>query len=355
LTTRNLVVRAGPRASDRLRAEGFHPDLFSTLVGASGGPKWLVLRPIDDVLAERLIAPRTTPIDTLGSSIGSFRHACHAQSDPKAALARFEDGYIEQRYESAGQPSMEEISDESDRILSLFLGEKGAEEIASNDRVRSHFVAARLIRDRGLDRGLGFQLQLAAAALQNGGARRYLGRAFERILFGPAESSIAYHDFRTTRYELEATRVQHALLASGSIPLVMRGVRETPGVPGVLFDGGIVDYHFDFEFERRDGLVLFAHFFDRIVPGWFDKPLKWRRPDAAALDDVVMLAPSDEFVARLPGRKVPDRNDFLNLPTNERIRQWRRIVDDCRSLADELIDLIDGNGWSEAIQPFAGS
>jgi hypothetical protein len=172
------------------------------------------------------------------------------------------------------------------------------------------------------------------------------------VLFCPLESPIEFDDLPTTRYALEATRVQHALLASGSIPLVMQGVRETPGVPGVLFDGGIVDYHFDFEFERRDGLVLFTHFFDRIVPGWFDKPLKWRRPDAAALDDVVMLAPSDEFVAGLPGAKVPDRNDFLDLGTDERIRQWRSIVERCRSLADELVELIDGNGWAEAIQPF---
>jgi hypothetical protein len=352
LKTRNLVVRAGPRASERLHAQGFHPDLFSTLVGASGGPKWLVLRHIDDVLAERLIARRTTPLDTLGSSIGSFRHACHAQSDPKAALARFESGYIEQSYEGDGRPSMEEISSESDRILSMFLGEKGAEEIACNDQVRSHFVAARLISDRGLDRGVGFQLQLAAAALRNGVARRHLGRAFERILFAPTESSIEYNDFTTVRYQLDAPRVQQALLASGSIPLVMRGVRETPGVPGVLFDGGIIDYHFDFEFERREGLVLFVHFFDRIVPGWFDKPLKWRRPKIAALDDVVMLAPSDEFVAGLPGGKVPDRNDFLDLGTNERIRQWRRIVERCRVLGDELVALIDGNGWTDAIQPF---
>jgi hypothetical protein len=352
LTTRSLVVRAGSRASEKLRAEGFHPDLFSTLVGASGGPKWLVLRPIDDVLAERLITPRTTPLDTLGSSIGSFRHACHAQSDPKAALARFESGYIEQCYENVGRPSMEEISGESDRILSILLGEKGAEEIAGNDRIRSHFVAARFVRDRGLDRGLAFQLQLATAALRNGVGRRHLGRAFQRVVFCPSESSIDYHDFATIRYELEPRRVQQALLASGSIPLVMRGVRETPGVSGVLFDGGIIDYHFDFEFERREGLVLFAHFFDRIVPGWFDKPLGWRRPRTAALDDVVMLAPSDAFVAGLPGGKVPDRNDFLEMGTDDRIRRWRDIVDRCRVLADELVELIDGNGWPDVIQPF---
>ena len=99
MAERSLVIRAGQRATDRLRAEGFHPDLFSTLVGASGGPKWLVLRHLDDLLADRFIAPRSAPLDTLGSSIGSFRHACHAMREPKAALARFAAGYIEQQYE----------------------------------------------------------------------------------------------------------------------------------------------------------------------------------------------------------------------------------------------------------------
>jgi len=352
LTARGLVVRAGALAKQRLCAEGFHPELFGTLVGASGGPKWLVLRPIDDVLAERLIAPRTTPLDTLGSSIGSFRHACLAMSDPKAALARFAEGYIEQRYEGDRRPTMEDISGESDRILGLLLGEKGAAEIATNQKIRSHFVASRLIRDRGLDRGLGFQLRLASAAFQNALARKRLGRSFQRILFGPNESAIEFRDFQTIRYELEPARVRHALLASGSIPLLMRGIHETPNVPGLLFDGGIVDYHFDFEFGHQEGLVLFAHFFDRIVPGWFDKPLKWRRPSAHALDDVVMIAPSNEFVAGLPDGKVPDRNDFLDMGNEERIRQWQAVVAACLPLAEELNDLMDRNHWADVIQAF---
>jgi hypothetical protein len=345
-------VRAGPGATRRLRAEGFDPDLFSTLVGASGGPKWLVLRHLDTLLADQLIASRSTPLDTLGSSIGSFRHACHAQSDPASALARLESSYIEQSYSGTGRPTMEEISTESDRILRAFLGETGAREIATNSKVRSHFVAARLRRDRGRDRGFGFQLQLASAATQNAFSRSLLGRSFERVLFGPAKSEIGFDDFPTSTYELDADRVHPAILASGSIPLVMAGVRATPGVQGTLFDGGIIDYHFDFAFRKRPGLVLFPHFFDRIVPGWFDKPLKWRKPCAESLDEVVMLAPSNEFVARLPGGKVPDRNDFLELGTEERIRRWRDVVERCRVLADEFHDLIETKRLADVIQPF---
>ena len=343
---RNLVVRAGAKATERLRAEGFHPDLFGTLVGASGGPKWLVLRHLDEVLIDRLVTPRRTPLDTLGSSIGSFRHACLAQASPGAALARFADAYVHQAYEE-GRPSMEAISRESDRILEILLGEKGAAEIVSNARIRSHLVAARLRSGRDHDRGLRFRLELGRAALANLASRRHLGRYFERILFGPPSPSLRFDDFETVDHLLEPANLRSALLASGSIPLLMEGVRSLPELGGPLFDGGILDYHFDFRFRRQPGLVLFPHFFDAITPGWFDKWIRGRRPRSADLDDVVMVAPSDAFVSALPGGKVPDRNDFLELDTASRIRRWESVQERSRSLADEWIDLIDGGGLGD--------
>jgi len=365
LAPRNLVVRAGAHAALRLRAEGFHPDLFGTLVGASGGAKWIVLRHLDSVLIEHLILPRTTPLDALGSSIGSFRHACFAQRDPHAALARFDTAYVEQAYEGTVQPPMSVISQESDRILRIVLGDRGAEEICTSPLVRSHIVATRLRNDLGLDHGRRFQLQLGTGAALNLFSRRLLGRSFDRILFhttdaddvsaqghSSASPQLSFDDFETHLHALTPDRVRHALLASGSIPLLMQGVRTTPDVSGTLFDGGIIDYHFDFEFRRRKGLVLFAHFFDRIVPGWFDKPLPWRRPNARALDDVVMIAPSDAFVASLPDGKVPDRNDFLEFSTEERIERWRGITEQSRVLGDELAALIESQRLADVIEPF---
>ncbi|MEZ4333871.1 MAG: patatin-like phospholipase family protein [Myxococcota bacterium] len=345
----SLVLRAGARATERLREQGLHADLFDTLVGASGGPKWLVLRALDEVLIERLVVPRRRPLDTLGSSIGSFRHACLAQRDARSALTRFAEAYVEQAYQ--GVPTQETISAESERILACLLGDAGAVQIASNDVVRSHFVATRLRRDRGLDRGRRFQLQLAAAAGWNALGRHRLGRAVERIVFGPEKSPIAFRDLPTTFLPLTADALGKALLASGSIPLVMAGVRDAPGRPGLLFDGGLIDYHFDFAFRRGPGLVLFPHFFDRITPGWFDRFLPWRYPRARDLEDVVLIAPSDAFIASLPGEKVPDRNDFLALPTAERIRRWRQVLDRSRRLADELDALFATPGGDLPIRP----
>jgi hypothetical protein len=351
---KSLIIRAGPLAARRLREEGFHPDLFTTLVGASGGPKWLVLRALDDFWADRLVEGRSHPIDAVGSSIGSFRHACLGQSDPKAALERFAEGYVEQRYADR-KPDPDTITRESSRILDQMLGEKGADEVARNEMFRSHIIAARLRTQRGIDRGLALQLRLAVAACANAFSRRTLGRFFERGVFGPAQSAIRFSDYPTLTQTLDAASVSEALVASGSIPGLMAGVPNVGEAEGMWFDGGILDYHFDFEFERQKGLVLFPHFFDRITPGWFDKPLPWRRPTARALDDVVMVAPRDEFVAALPGAHVPDRNDFIELATDDRIRQWRAVLERCESLVDELCDLVDGGGLADAIQPFPGA
>ena len=359
MSSKNLVIRAGTRAARRLQEEGFRAELFDTLIGASGGPKWLVLRALDDVLIDRVIRSHHQPIVTLGSSIGSFRHACFAQSDPHSALARFAEAYVEQAY--TGRPTMEEISTQSDRILGHFLGRSGAAEIIDNKLVRSHLIATRLRKDRGFDRGIPFQLQLAAAAGLNLVSRKLLARSFSRVLFQPPEPSIEFRDFNTTAVGLTQENLQHALLASGSIPMVMAGVRSIPEISGTLFDGGIIDYHFDFSFRRlrpldaetrKDGLTLFPHFFDRVTPGWFDKPLKWRRPTSEAMTDVVMIAPSEAFVKTLPGGKIPDRNDFVELETRDRIRQWEQVIEACHALAEDLNDLFDAGDVAKWIEAF---
>ena len=350
-SNRRLVIRAGPTAARRLREEGFHPDLFGTLVGASGGPKWLVLRALDDFWAERLLPARTRPLDALGSSIGCFRHACLGQSQPLPALDRFAESYVEQSYEDA-RPDPDIVTRESRRILEVMLGEKGAAEVAGHERIRSHIVASRLRSTSSADRGIAFQLRLGLAAGANFLTRRSLALFFERGVFGPAQSAIRYSDFSTRYHTLDADSLPLALIASGSIPSVMAGVPRVGDAPGMWFDGGIIDYHFDFSFERAPGLVLYPHFFDRIIPGWFDKPLEWRRPALADLDDVVMLAPSPEFVATLPGAHVPDRGDFVSMTTAERIRQWRGVLDHCRALVDEWCDLVDGGGLADAVRPF---
>ena len=336
-----LQVRAGRRALSRIRGQGFAPSLFTTWLGASGGPKWLVLSGLDRVLAARFLPAARSEVALVGSSIGSWRHACLAQRDPAAAIERFVDAYIAQRYEAAPTPA--EVTAEAARILDHVLGAHGAAEIVAHPTLRSHVIASRCRGLLGSERMPVLALALGLAAACNFVSRRALGLHFERAVFHTGDAAqVVMHHFTTRTAPLTERNLRPALLASGAIPLVLAGIADIEGAPaGVYRDGGIVDYHFDFAMSRPEGLCLFPHFSAEIVPGWFDKQLPWRRLGPALLDDVVILSPAPELVRGLSGGKIPDRKDFATLRDDARMDAWRHAVRQSDHMGDALQRLLD--------------
>ncbi len=94
----SLLFKAGPAAFEDVRKHGFSVDRIGTIAGASGGAKWLVLSQVDRIIADRILPKLDGPVHLIGSSIGSWRHSCYAQSDPLAAIDRFESAYLDQTY-----------------------------------------------------------------------------------------------------------------------------------------------------------------------------------------------------------------------------------------------------------------
>ncbi|MFO0093561.1 MAG: patatin-like phospholipase family protein, partial [Gemmatimonadaceae bacterium] len=125
-----------------------------------------------------------------------------------------------------------------------------------------------------------------------------------------------------------------------------------PDTPGVHWDGGVTDYHLDLDFGTGAGLVLFPHFYDHVVPGWFDKSLPWRRAGAANFSRTLLIAPSAHFVAGLPGGKIPDRRDFYALSERERLARWQRVNELSSALGEELHELIVTGRLADAVQPW---
>jgi hypothetical protein len=78
-----------------------------------------------------------------------------------------------------------------------------------------------------------------------------------------------------------------------------------------------------------------------VIPGWFDKTLPWRRASVQRLQDVLLVAPSKEYLARLPYGKLPDRNDFKRFMGDAPSRQkyWHAAMDESRRLGDEFLEL----------------
>jgi hypothetical protein len=149
-------------------------------------------------------------------------------------------------------------------------------------------------------------------------------------------------DFRTHQARLDAANLSSAILASCSIPFWLKAVHDIPGgPPGAYWDGGITDYHLHWSYAgMREGLVLYPHFQSTVVPGWLDKTWRARHRATAALDNLVLLCPSPEWVATLPGGKIPDRSDFKTYADDEPARQrlWRNAVAESQRLADEFAE-----------------
>ncbi|MAJ53449.1 MAG: hypothetical protein CBC39_05505 [Cellvibrionales bacterium TMED79] len=347
-----LELRVGKTAAKRLESEGWHADLIDGLIGASGGPKWLILGRMDRVLIADLLAGRSRPLDAVGSSIGSWRHAAMAQPDAVEAYDRFEKAYLAQSYRSA-KPSVPEITQVALWLMNSLLGEQGGHSVATHPWLRSHIVTA---RGKGLNAqrpGKRLIAGMGIAALGNAVSRRTLPASFQRVVFAPEQASPLrplLDGFDTQYVGLSEANVFHALMASGAIPYVFEGVYEIEGAgQGAFWDGGIIDYHFDLQRLPRDEVWLYPHFSNRTTVGWFDKFLPWRADQQGSVDQLIMICPTDEFIASLPFGKIPDRRDFGNIPESVREPYWQTCVDESQRLADEFSELIHGSN------PLAGA
>lgn len=350
----DLSIKAGRKALALLRDEGLQLDRVKVLAGASGAAKYLVLSGID-ILLMALLAKRVTPLHTIGTSIGAFRMACFCHPEPQQAYERLQHAYIHQHYPV--RPSAEEVSLKSKGIVNAFIADSDIPPILEHPSMRLNFLSNKckglLARDNPVLQGVG----LALAGMSNCISRDALGWYFERALFhspGTIPPFAAMDQFAMQSHALTQKNFKQALLSSGSIPIVMQGVREIDGIAGVFRDGGIIDYHLDIPFlpSEDDGLVLYPHFYPQITPGWFDKRLK-RSAKPEHLDHLVLISPKQSFIESLPHQKIPDRTDFKSFhhDDQQRIAYWQKTVDMSQRLGDELHRLIETGAISARVEP----
>jgi predicted acylesterase/phospholipase RssA len=327
---------------ERLRSSGLDPADVEVIPGAAGGPKGLGLAGLDRALFGEWLpgAPRVRHL--VGSSIGAWRFAAAATRDPVGALASFARLYTAQCYPS--RPSRQFVTKCAREMLGeLFAGRE--EEILASPDYRLHILTVRgrwpLRRDHRFGTPFGFGM----AAMANIVGRRHLARFIDRTVFhdvrdGPPFGA-GFDAFNTHAVPLDRHNLGEALLASASIPLVLEGVADIPGSPaGTYWDGGLIDYHLHLPFRHTGGLVLYPHLTDRIVPGWLDKGMPWRTARGEWLDNVVLVAPSREYLAKLPHGKLPDRSDFRRYAGDDagRMRDWRTAISESDRLAEAFLE-----------------
>lgn len=341
-----LQLIAGAKALARIRRHGLQADDISTLVGASGGPKWFSLFGIDQYLRREFFANRSQPLELLGSSAGAWRFACYAQNDGAAALKRFSDAYRTLCYPPAAD--LATVTRISHQVIdAIFPTAAHIDEVLNHPIYRLNLIVAAKT-GRPLASSRAAQLaQISRAALANLLHRRLLGRHYHRLLFCHQHSQLQTPtDLPSQRVVLQADTLPKALLASGSIPLVLETVRQIPPLPYQDYvDGGLTDYHFGWptlgqpataDATTPPKLVLYPHFYPHLSPGWFDKALRWRRIKPQQLDNLVLLCPTAAWVQSLPYGKIPDRTDFNKLSDASRISYWQQVTERSFELADAL-------------------
>ncbi|RAJ98974.1 alpha/beta hydrolase [Aliidiomarina maris] len=339
--TKWLDIKAGQQAYLHIQEQGLQQEDFNLMLGASGGPKWFVLQGLDNYFFGEFFKSRKTPLQLLGTSAGAWRFASLGRREAAEASALFCRLYQGQVY--SAKPSAAEISANARELLEAYVTEDAIDEMLSQRIFQHHFIVARCRGWAAKESPRQQAIGLARAAAGNILNRRSLKSAFERVIFQhPAAGDVLgehWDDLPTSRVALSRDNFRQALLATGSIPLVLEGVRDIPGAPpGVYRDGGITDYHFDVDLSRQSGLVLYPHFHHQVVPGWFDKQLKWRRTTGKHWPNVVFMHPSQAFLDALPYGKIPDRNDFAKLDVASRQAYWKKAVELGYRMADQFAE-----------------
>lgn len=349
-----LRIYAGPKARAHIEKNGLLPAHVGVVPGAAGGPKGLILGPLDRFIFGHWLAQTSHPVHLVGASIGAWRMATACLNDPVAAFQRLEHDYIHQHYElQPGQkrPTADFVSEQFGESLKSFYGGR-VNEVLSHPRFRLHIVTSRGRHMLGREHRVATPLGYLGAFLANGVHRKAMGAWLERVVFSTPETPLPFltGDYRTRQVLLDEANFNPALQASCSIPFVLRSVHNIPGAPpGAYWDGGITDYHLHLNYatclasgaasdQGNAGLVLYPHFQKAVVPGWLDKGFKWRHKATHFLDNMVLLAPNPEWVEALPNHKLPDRTDFGRYGTDlqARVQAWQTAADASRQLADEF-------------------
>jgi len=306
-----LVLRAGAAAYQQIQKEGLSSEHIYGVVAAAGGPKWFTTYGLVRYLISDFLDGADQDLHFLGASVGSWQMATGLAEDPGGAIDRLRHSYATSIYASAN-PSRQDISEVCHEIIRAAV-EPDIDHILSHATRTLEIVTARgkgwLAHDSDIKKGIGF----GYGFMSNAVGRRHLDKVSERVVWHHGDELI-YEESRdilpTTKVRLDKSNLIPALRASGTIPYMMKPLKDLPGGPiGTYWDGGFTDYHISLPYKR--GIVLHPHFLPYVLQGWMDKKLPYQRTASAEfMDDVLLITPSSSYVDTLPRKQISDMKDF---------------------------------------------
>ena len=350
-----LNYRAGPSILPLIRDEGLRPERIRVLVGPAGGPKWFVSVGFDRAIIKSRFLEKSGRVLLAGASAGAWRCLTMACSDPLDAHERLRIAYSRNVFTAEDTPAT--ISAALMRNVDAFLQPHDIPGLLEHPVYQLAVHTARGRGPAGSENRRTQAAGLITAALANAVSSRGVELFFERVVFfsGPDTPEFLLDSFRGRAAKLTAENLRSAALATGSLPYFIAGVRNIPGAPpGIYRDGGIIDYQLNQDYAPgTDGITLFFHYQERIVPGWFDKPLSWRAPTKRQLTNVLQVFPGADFVKLLPDGRLPDRNDFAAFVNNpsERISRWDEVSRLSDILGEQFMEDVESGRIRNLVQP----
>ena len=140
-----------------------------------------------------------TPIDLFGTSVGAFKLAAAARTDPRKALEKMAHAYVHQSYANA--LTYDAITDQTNKTMSKFLGADdgsddisvGIGEVLGNPHYRLHIGAVRC-QGRLNEEGQNPQrLAMLRAGLLSPFTDRHLRGLAERVVFSDPRHELTFH------------------------------------------------------------------------------------------------------------------------------------------------------------------
>jgi hypothetical protein len=350
-----IEIFAGHNAAEIIQEKGLDKNDIRAVIGASGGPKFLILSGIDKILLNTWFKERSDTLLFLGSSIGAWRGAAYASKEPVKYLERFIESYLKQRYTK--KPSYQDLTNESLRIIEDFIKESDIDYILNKSNVRLNIISAQCTGLSSYDNKAALLLSFIPAMFINMISRKLLLKIYHRTLFYDKRETPPFIDtFKSAnRVTLTKNNFIQALLSSGSIPFVMEGIKNISGAPsGTYRDGGLTDYHINIDFKIKDKIVLFPHFSSRVIPGWLDKQISWRSPNTEFFSNTVLVAPSKKFIDSLSIKKIPDRTDFKTFfqRDDERLKYWNEVIQKSSIVGEEFMEAVQSRKIKTIVKNF---
>ena len=225
-----------------MRATGLSPQDVKVIPGAAGGPKGLILGPLDRFIFGDWLAQSTHEVHLVGASIGAWRMATACLADPVTAFQRLETDYIQQDYELApGQkrPTAAHVSERFGQSLQSFYGGRVGEAL-NHPRYRLHIVTSRGRHVLGREHRLRTPLGYLGAFLTNTVHRKAMGAWLERVVFSSQgrEPAVCHDGLPHTAGRADRGQLQPGpCRPAARLPFVLQSVHNIPGAPPGAYTG----------------------------------------------------------------------------------------------------------------------